>query len=73
MFEQNFPSNLNINVAGCKNECIYGTTLMSSFPSSDSINTAGNFVSRTIAVTAQGLTFQDAPSGFDPDSTKNLI
>ena len=44
---------------------------MSSFPSSDSTNTAGNaFVYRTIAVTAQGLTFQDAPSGFNPDSTK---
>ena len=47
---------------------------MSSFPSSDSNNMAGNdFVYRTIAVTAQGLTFQAAPSGFNPDSTKNLI
>ena len=47
---------------------------MSSFPSSDSTNTAGNaFVYRTIAVTAQGLTFQAAPSEILPASTKNLI
>lgn len=74
MFQQKFSASLNNNVAGCTNECIFGTTLTSSFPISDSINTAGNdFVYRTIAVTAQGLTFQAAPSGFLPASTKNLI
>jgi len=53
MFLQKFPAKDNINVAGCTNECIYGTTLTSTFPSSDPTNTAGNaFVYRTIAVTA---------------------
>ncbi len=65
MFQTKFPAKDNINVAGCTNECIYGTTLTSSFPSSDPTYTAGNeFKYRTIAVTAQGLTFQDVPSGF---------